>query len=75
MSDKDSLEEQNIENLIGFYERELKLALDGASLEEVFDASLRKKLRDKGVLGFGHNSWFITNKVKEILGSNISSNE
>ena len=67
MSDKDSLEEQNITNLIEFYEAELRLVLEGASVDEVFNASERKKLRSQGVLGFGHPDWFITKKAKEIL--------
>jgi hypothetical protein len=67
MSDKDSLEEQNMTNLIEYYEAELRLVLEGASVDEVFNASDRKRLRDKGVLGFSHPSWFITNKAKEIL--------
>jgi hypothetical protein len=67
MSDKDSLEEQNLTNLIEFYEEELRLVLEGASVNEIFVDSVRKKLRNKGILGFGHNSWFLTEKAKEIL--------
>jgi hypothetical protein len=67
MSDKDSLDEQNIINLIKFYERELRLVLEGASIDEVFNESERKKLRSKRVLGFNHLTWFITAKVKKIL--------
>ena len=69
MSDKDSLEEQNIINLIEFYEAELRLVLEGASLNEIFTDSERKKMRNKGILGFGHNTWFITEKAKKILGA------
>ncbi len=69
MSDKDSLEEQNITNLIEFYEAELRLVLAGASVDEVFNASDRKRLRDKGILGFNHPSWFITETAKEILNT------
>jgi len=67
MSDLDSLEKQNIANLIEFYKVELRLVLEGTSVEEVFNESERKQLRSKGVLGFMHPSWFITEKAKEIL--------
>ena len=69
MSDKVSFEKQNIVNLIAFYEAELKLVLEGASIDEVFNVSERKKLRGKGILGFRHLSWFITDKAKEILNA------
>ncbi len=69
MLDKDSLEEQNITNLIEFYEVELRLVLAGASVDEVFNAPDRKRLRDKSILGFSHPSWFITETAKEILNT------
>ncbi len=69
MSDKDYLEKQNIVNLIEFYEAELRLVLEGAPVDEVFNASDRKRLRDKDILGFSHPSWFITKRAKEILGT------
>ncbi len=49
--------------------RALRLVLDGASVEDVFNASDRKRLRDKGILGFSHLSWFITETAKEILNT------
>ena len=69
MSDKDSLEKQNITNLIEFYKAELRLVLEGASLEEVFNAKERRRLRVNGILGyrFPDLGWFITEKAKEIL--------
>jgi hypothetical protein len=69
MSDKDSLEEQNINNVISYYKAELRLVLEGASVEKVFSASERKKLRSKGILGFSHTIWFITERAKEILNT------
>ena len=69
MSDKDFLEKQNITNLIEFYKAELRLVLEGTSVEEVFNKVERRRLRSKGVLGFRHNSWFITEKIKEILSA------
>ncbi len=69
MSDKDYLEKQNIVNLIEFYEAELRLVLEGAPVDEVFNASDRKRLRDKGILGFRHLDWFITEKAKGILNT------
>ena len=72
MAEKVSLEEQNITNLIEFYEAELRLVLEGASVNETFNESERIKLRKKGILGFGHNSWFITEKAKEILSASIA---
>ena len=35
MSDDDSLEKQNIANLIEFYKAELKQVIEGASAEEI----------------------------------------
>jgi hypothetical protein len=69
MSDKDSLEEQNITNLISFFEAELRLVLKGAPINEIFKNSERIKLRKEGILGFNHNIWFITEKAKKILGT------
>jgi hypothetical protein len=69
MSDKASLEEQNITNLIEFYEAELRKVIEGASVEEVFNSSERMKLRNKGILGFSHPDWFLTVKAKEILNT------
>ena len=67
MSDKDSFEAQNITNLIVFYKAELKLVLEGASVDEVFTKVELRRLRGKGVFDFSHPSWFITDKAKEIL--------
>ena len=69
MSDKDSLEKQNNANLIEFYKAELRLVLEGASAEEVFNEKERRRLRVNGVLGysFPDPGWFITEKAKEIL--------
>ncbi len=67
MSDKDSFEEQNITNLIEFYKAELKLVLEGASIDGIFTKVELRRLRGKGVLDFSHPSWFITDKAKEIL--------
>ncbi len=67
MSDMESFEEQNINNVISYYKAELRRVLEGASVEEVFNASERKQLRSKGILGFSHLSWFITKNAKEIM--------
>ncbi len=67
MSDKDSFEEQNITNVIEFYKAELRLVLEGASIDEVFTKVELRRLRGKGVLDFSYPSWFITDKAKEIL--------
>ncbi len=67
MSDKDSLEKQSITNLIEFYKAELRLVLEGTSVEEVFNKVERRRLRSKGVLGFMYPSWFITDEAKETL--------
>jgi hypothetical protein len=71
MSDKDSLEKQNITNLIEFYEAELRLVLEGTSAEEVFNKKERRRLRVKGILGYNYSDlgWFITVKAKEILNT------
>ena len=69
MSEENSLEEQNINNIIEFYKAELRQVLEGASGEEVFNASERKNLRSKGILGFSHPDWFLTEKAKEILNT------
>jgi hypothetical protein len=67
MSDKNSFEEQSINNLIDFYEEELLSILEGESIENVFNISERKKLRNKGILRFNHPEWFLTDKAKEVL--------
>ncbi len=69
MSDVESFEEQNVNNVISYYKAELRLVLEGASVEEVFNASERKQLRSKGILGFRHPSWYITENAKEILNT------
>ncbi len=67
MSDKDSLEKQNITNLIEFYKTELRLVLEGASVDEIFNKVERRKLRSMGVLGYRHPNWVLMDKAKEIL--------
>ena len=69
MSDKDSLVEQNIANLIEFYKEELRLVLEGSSIKEVFNDSERKKLRSKGILRFNVSNWYVTAQAKEILAA------
>ena len=71
MSDDDSLEKQNIANLIEFYKAELKQVLEGVSVDEVFDKVERRRLRGSGVLGYSSPDpgWFITKKAKEILNT------
>lgn len=73
MSDMDSLEEQNIVNLIEFYEAELRLVLEGTSVDEVFDKVERRRLRSSGVLGYSSPGpgWFITEATKEILNTRL----
>jgi hypothetical protein len=67
MSDKDSFVEQSIANLIEFYKAELRLVLEGSSINEVFNDSERKKLRSKGILSFNVSNWYVTAQAKEIL--------
>ena len=67
MSDKDSFVEQSIANLIEFYKAELRLVLEGSSINEVFNDSERKKLRRKGILSFNVSNWYVTAQAKEIL--------
>jgi len=67
MSDKDFHEDQNILNRIGFYERELRLIFNGASVDEIFTKAERKRLRSQDILDYSHPSWFITDKAMVIL--------
>lgn len=67
MSDTESHEEQNIVNRIGFYERELRLILDGAPVYEIFNKYERKRLRGQGIIDYSHPNWFLTDKAKKIL--------
>ncbi len=71
MSDNDFLEKQNKINLIGYYTRKLRLVLEGASVDEVFDKVERRKLRRSGILAYISNDhdWFITETTKEILNT------
>ena len=46
MSEENSLEEQNINNIIEFYKAELRQVLEGASGEEVFNASERARANE-----------------------------
>jgi len=75
MSNEESFEDQNIVNRIGFYERELRLVLDGASVDEVFNKYERKRLRGQGILDYSHPRWFITDKAKEILCTLVRARE
>ncbi len=67
MSKKDSLEEQNIINIIEFYKAELRSVLEGSSIDELFNESERKKLRSIGILSYTFPNWYVTGRAKEIL--------
>jgi hypothetical protein len=67
MSDKDSLKEQNVINLIGFYAAELRSVLEGSSIDDVFSDSEKKRLRSKGILDYNFPEWYINDRAKEIL--------
>ena len=67
MAEKGSFDEQNLVNLIKFFERELKMVLDGKSAEEVFTSPERRRLRNRGVLGYKFPDWFVSEKTKGIL--------
>ena len=75
MLDEDSLREQSLTNLIGFYEEELKQIFKGVSVEELFTESERKMLRNKGILRFNHQEWYLSEKVKDIIISKVSSED
>ena len=67
MSKKNSIEEKNLVNLILYFEVELRLVLEGASVVEVFNGYEQKRLRNKGILAFRNQDWFITEKTRNVL--------
>ena len=66
-----SLEEWSFRNFVRFYEKELRMVLEGARAEEVLGSYDRKRLRRWGVLlskGFGRNiKWRISEKAQAVL--------
>ena len=49
MLEIDSLEKQNQSNLIFYYEKELKMILNGASIHDIFSLSESRHLRNNGM--------------------------
>jgi hypothetical protein len=70
MSEKESLEKLNFLNLIKFYEDELRAILDGNSVHDVFNQNERSKLRDKNILNYSLDCWYISDEVKDVLEKN-----
>ena len=68
---RDSYNEQNFENLINYYEKELKRILQGASVSKILSNSERGKLLRSGILirkGRGtHVQWMVSKQALDII--------
>jgi hypothetical protein len=60
-------EEQSFHNMTLFYADQLKLVLDGVSVEEVFSGADRKKLREIRILNYHNRVWSVSERARSIL--------
>ncbi len=67
----DSYIEKNFENLLDYYEKELKIILQGVSASKILSQSERGKLIRSGILireGTGvHTQWKVSKQVLDLL--------
>ena len=63
----ENLDEKNFENLVKFYEEELRRILRGESPVDVLTRSTRGKLRDASVLNYMNLTWTINDKATKYL--------
>ena len=61
------LDKRSYENLVRFYEEELRLIALGERATKVFTSYERGNLMNNGVLRYGNLHWFVTDKAKKYL--------
>ena len=67
MSEEESLEEQNLVNMILFHEEKLRRIMSGTSAVKMFSTEERRKLRRHGILTFRNKTWGLSEKAREII--------
>jgi hypothetical protein len=74
---RDSYNERNFENLVNYYEKELKRILQGVSVSKILSNSERGTLLRSGVLirrGRGtHVQWIVSKKALDLLSTKIEN--
>ena len=60
---ENSFEEKNIENLVQFYEEQLRRVLHGENPMDVFTQHERGNLRRASILRYINTTWTITDKA------------
>jgi hypothetical protein len=69
MLKQESLEQRNFNNMVAFYGNELRLLLDGSSVNDIFNHSERSKLRDRKILCYKLDCWYVSDEAKAVLES------
>ena len=59
-----SLDDENLRNLIEFYNEELISVINGEPVTSVFTPQQRRNLRDAGILKYRNRTWIISEKVR-----------
>jgi hypothetical protein len=67
MSEEESLEEQNLINLVFYHKSKLKKIQKGVSAGKLFTNLERRKLREYGILFYRNMTWDLTEKAKKVL--------
>jgi hypothetical protein len=67
MSEEESLEEQNLINLVFYHKSKLKKIQKGVSAGKLFTNHERRKLREYGILIYRNMTWDLTEKAKKVL--------
>ena len=74
---RDIYNERNFENLVNYYEQELKRILQGVSVSKILSNSERGTLLRSGVLirkGRGtHVQWIVSKQALDLLSENIEN--
>ena len=74
---RDSYNERNFENLVNYYEKELRRILRGVSVSKILSKSERGKLLRSGVLirkGRGtHVQWMVSKRALDIILKNMEN--
>jgi len=73
MSDEESLEEQNLINLVFFHKSKLKKIQKGVSAGKLFTIDERRKLRKYGILIYRKRTWELTEKAKKVIATTRKS--
>jgi len=68
-----NLDEKSFENLVRFYEDDLRRILEGVDIDEVLTQGDRGKLSSAGILSYVNATWTVTERARNILGYDFYS--